>query len=93
MGYKTAPFKVGPDFIDPGHHGKITGKTSFNLDSWMLSKEYNLKLFEKKTKGSDIAVIEGVMGLYDGIGIDLDNCTSSYTSKLFKEIIKLREFH
>jgi len=66
MGYKTAPFKVGPDFIDPGHHGKITGKTSFNLDSWMLSKEYNLRLFEKKTKGSDIAVIEGVMGLFDG---------------------------
>jgi cobyrinic acid a,c-diamide synthase len=66
MGYQVAPFKVGPDFIDPGHHGKITGKTSFNLDSWMLSKEYNTKLFIEKTKESDIAVIEGVMGLFDG---------------------------
>ncbi|MCP4764537.1 MAG: cobyrinate a,c-diamide synthase [archaeon] len=66
MGYKVAPFKIGPDFIDPGHHGKITGKTSFNLDSWMLTREYNTRLFHKKTEGSDIAVIEGVMGLFDG---------------------------
>jgi len=66
MGYKVAPFKIGPDFIDPGHHGKITGKTSFNLDSWMLSREYNTSLFHEKTEGADIAVIEGVMGLFDG---------------------------
>ena len=62
-----APFKVGPDFIDPGHHTKIAGKTSFNLDSWMLSKEYNTRIFNENTKGSDIAVVEGVMGLFDGV--------------------------
>ncbi|WP_413911154.1 cobyrinate a,c-diamide synthase [Desulfobacula sp.] len=66
LGYKVAPFKVGPDFIDPGHHTKIAGKTSFNLDSWMLSREYNTQVFNEKTKGSDIAVVEGVMGLFDG---------------------------
>jgi len=66
LGYKVAPFKIGPDFIDPGHHTRITGKTSFNLDSWMLSKQYNTGLFKEKTKNSDIAVIEGVMGLFDG---------------------------
>jgi len=66
LGYKVAPFKVGPDFIDPGHHTKIAGKTSFNLDSWMLSREYNQKVFNENTKGADIAVVEGVMGLFDG---------------------------
>lgn len=66
LGYKLAPFKVGPDFIDPGHHAKIAGKTSFNLDSWMLSREYNTRIFNEKSKGSDIAVVEGVMGLFDG---------------------------
>ena len=65
-GYSVAPFKVGPDFIDPGHHGQMTGKTSFNLDSWMLSREYNKKLFKQKTRDSDMAVVEGVMGLFDG---------------------------
>ena len=65
-GLGVAPFKVGPDFIDPGHHSRIAGKTSRNLDGWMLSKDYNLKSFEKNTQGSDMAVVEGVMGLYDG---------------------------
>ncbi len=66
QGYKVAPFKVGPDFIDPGHHSRITGVTSRNLDGWMLSKSYNLDNFARYAKGADIAVVEGVMGLYDG---------------------------
>jgi len=67
QGYKVAPFKVGPDFIDPGHHTKIARKTSVNLDSWMLSKGYNTRIFNENIKDSDIAVVEGVMGLFDGI--------------------------
>lgn len=65
-GYKVAPFKVGPDFIDPGHHARVSGRISYNLDSWMLSREYNQRLFHDKSKNADIAVVEGVMGLYDG---------------------------
>ncbi len=65
-GMGVAPFKVGPDFIDPGHHSRITGITSRNLDGWMLSKDYNLESFESNTRDSDMAVVEGVMGLYDG---------------------------
>ena len=57
---------MGPDFIDPGHHTKIAGRTSVNLDSWMLSREYNTRVFNEKTRGLDIAVVEGVMGLFDG---------------------------
>ncbi|MCD4723099.1 MAG: cobyrinate a,c-diamide synthase [Desulfobacula sp.] len=77
QGYKVAPFKVGPDFIDPGHHTKIAGKISFNLDSWMLSRQYNTRIFNENTKGSDIAVVEGVMGLFDGIdGLSEAGCTA-----------------
>ncbi len=65
-GYRIAPFKVGPDFIDPGYHRAVTGRISRNLDSWMLSKAYNEKIFANGTENADIAVVEGVMGLFDG---------------------------
>ncbi len=65
-GQQVTPFKVGPDFIDPGHHSRITGRTSRNLDGWMLSKDYNLSSFTRNAKDTDMVVVEGVMGLYDG---------------------------
>jgi len=65
-GHSVASFKVGPDFIDPGHHSKITGGTCRNLDGWMLSKETNLDCFHSNASKADIAVVEGVMGLFDG---------------------------
>jgi len=65
-GLTVAPFKVGPDFIDPGHHTRIVGAVSKNLDGWMLSKEYNLECFRRTAQAADVAVIEGVMGLFDG---------------------------
>ena len=66
LDYTVAPFKVGPDFIDPGHHTTLTGKVSRNLDSWMLTQETNETIFAKGCQGADIAVVEGVMGLFDG---------------------------
>jgi cobyrinic acid a,c-diamide synthase len=65
-GLVVSPFKVGPDFIDPGHHQSASGAVSRNLDGWMLSKEYNKNLFRKYAGHADIAVVEGVMGLFDG---------------------------
>lgn len=65
-GYRLAPFKVGPDFIDPGHHTRVTGMISRNLDGWMLTEQYNKALFKSNIRKAEIAVVEGVMGLYDG---------------------------
>lgn len=67
-GWSVAPFKAGPDFIDPAFHEKATGEDSYNLDSVLLSHDTLLYLFDQKSKGKDIAVVEGVMGLYDGLG-------------------------
>lgn len=65
-GMKVAPFKVGPDFIDPGFHRQICERPSRNLDGWMLSKEYNRNVFYESSHSCDVAVVEGVMGLFDG---------------------------
>ncbi len=65
-GFRVQPFKVGPDFIDPGFHNAVTGADSRNLDGWMLSREYNRRLFQKHLNRADAGVIEGVMGLFDG---------------------------
>ena len=65
-GLNVRAFKVGPDFIDPGYHGQVCGVVSRNLDGWMLTRDYNREVFERHTRGSDIAIVEGVMGLFDG---------------------------
>ena len=67
-GIAVQPFKVGPDFIDPGLHEIAAGVPSHNLDGWMMPRERIETLFESATFGKDLAVVEGVMGLFDEIG-------------------------
>lgn len=65
-GLDIQPFKVGPDYIDPAFHSFITQNSARNLDSWMLDEKTVLELFVAASKEKDMAVVEGVMGLYDG---------------------------
>ena len=67
-GITVAPFKCGPDFIDPGYHRVVTGRPSINLDGWMCPEQFVRQTFLTGQTGAAIAIIEGVMGLFDGIG-------------------------
>ena len=65
-GLRIQTFKIGPDFLDPSYLTLASGRPCYNLDGWMTQKEYVLELFSRTTQDADIAVIEGVMGLFDG---------------------------
>ena len=65
-GRRVQAFKVGPDFIDPGHHAALTGRPSRNLDGWMLGPTVSRQIFLKAAVGADLSIIEGMMGLFDG---------------------------
>ncbi len=67
-GYRVAPFKVGPDFIDPSYHTLAAGRPGRNLDAFLSGPDLIGPLFAHGAQGADIAVIEGVMGLFDGKG-------------------------
>jgi len=62
----VSSFKIGPDYIDPGYHKLLSGANCNNLDSWLVGKNEISSVFYQAAKNSDISVIEGVMGLYDG---------------------------
>lgn len=63
---RVQPFKVGPDYIDPGYHRMACGEVSRNLDVWLTSEETVVQIFGKACEGTDLGLVEGVMGLFDG---------------------------
>jgi cobyrinic acid a,c-diamide synthase len=65
-GLKAAPFKVGPDYIDPGYHALAAGRPGRNLDPVLVGTDLIGPLFAHGAAGADLAIVEGVMGLYDG---------------------------
>ncbi|MFZ5987688.1 MAG: cobyrinate a,c-diamide synthase [Bacillota bacterium] len=89
MGFSVQPFKVGPDYIDPMFHKFITGKDSRNLDSWMLDEDTVTHIFERNAKSADVSVIEGVMGLYDGLGGSTAIGSTAHVSKILKSPVIL----
>lgn len=85
-GFKVQGYKVGPDYIDPAFHARITGKPSRNLDVFLMGEE-GVRASYSRGRG-DYGVIEGVMGLYDGKGIDTFGSTA-HVAKLLKAPIIL----
>jgi cobyrinic acid a,c-diamide synthase len=88
-GYKVQPFKVGPDFIDPTYHTLVTGRQSRNLDIWMMREKGVLDCFYDNCREADIAVIEGVMGIFDGISGKNDYGSTAHIATLLNATVIL----
>lgn len=80
---KVQPFKVGPDFIDPTHHTLICGRSSRNLDSFIMGEKGVIETFIRGSKGADFCIIEGVMGLFDGLDAT-EIASSAHIAKILK---------
>jgi len=88
-GLVVQPFKVGPDFIDPSYHKIITGNESRTLDAWFMGREGIVSTVESATKEVDIGVIEGVMGLFDGMSGRNDFASTAHVAKILNAPIIL----
>lgn len=77
-------FKVGPDYIDPTFHRAVTGRPARNLDPWMVPEAAVRECFLRGCEGADVAVIEGVMGLYDGKDPRSDEGSTAHVARLLE---------
>lgn len=81
-GLVVQPFKVGPDFIDPSYHSFVTKRQSRNLDVWLMGRQGVIDCFNAACDGADIAVIEGVMGLFDGMSGKDNFASTAHVAKI-----------
>ncbi len=88
-GYRVHPYKVGPDYIDPGYLTQAAGSACRNLDSWMTLPETVKDLFSRNSSPLSIAIIEGVMGLYDGYEGLSEQGSTAEVSKLLRSPVVL----
>jgi len=82
-GYKIQPFKVGPDYIDPSYLTAVSGKNTRNLDPWLMGTKDLVKSFVTNSQ-SDISIIEGVMGLYDGFSGNSNYSSTHHVATILK---------
>lgn len=81
-GYTVQPYKVGLDFIDPSYHTEVTGRYSRNLDGYLMTGDAVLEVFSHAAAGADIAVIEGVRGLFEGLEATSDIGSTAQIAKM-----------
>jgi len=87
-GFSVQPFKVGPDYIDPSYLSSISKHEAINLDVWLMGKKHLLESFISNSK-SDISIIEGVMGYYDGFGGDSNYASTHHVASITKSPVIL----
>ncbi|MFE7777525.1 cobyrinate a,c-diamide synthase [Streptomyces sp. NPDC057445] len=88
-GLAVSPHKVGPDYIDPGYHALATGRPGRNLDAYMCGTDLVAPLFAHGARGCDLAVVEGVMGLYDGAAGQGELASTAQVAKLLRAPVVL----
>ncbi|MFJ8145059.1 cobyrinate a,c-diamide synthase [Streptomyces sp. NPDC096048] len=88
-GLAVSPHKVGPDYIDPGYHALATGRVGRNLDAYLCGAELVAPLFLHGARGCDLAVVEGVMGLYDGAAGEGELASTAHVAKLLRAPVVL----
>ncbi|WP_236653159.1 cobyrinate a,c-diamide synthase [Streptacidiphilus melanogenes] len=88
-GLRVSPHKVGPDYIDPGYHALATGRPGRNLDAFLSGPERIAPLFLHGAAGADVAVVEGVMGLFDGAGGRGELASTAHVAKLLRAPVVL----
>lgn len=88
-GFKVQPFKIGPDYIDPIYLSKAAGRPCRNLDSWIMKEEGVLKAFKAGCEGVDLAIMEGVRGLYEGESPTGDSGSTAHVAKILSSPVVL----
>ena len=91
-GLKVSPHKVGPDYIDPGYHALAAGRVGRNLDPWLVGEDQIVPMFAhgaRTPEPADVAVIEGVMGLFDGASHQNGFASTAHVARLLRAPIIL----
>ncbi|MEU6826803.1 cobyrinate a,c-diamide synthase [Streptomyces atriruber] len=88
-GLAVSPHKVGPDYIDPGYHALATGRPGRNLDAYLCGPDLVAPLFAHGAAGCDLAVVEGVMGMYDGAAGQGELASTAHVAKLLRAPVVL----
>lgn len=83
-GHVVQSFKGGPDFLDAGHHTRVSGRVARTLDTWLLTAESNRDVLRQASIGADVLIVEGMMGLFDGKEGATETGSSAEIAKLLK---------